>query len=286
MAQLGVQAMMLKNEFAAEGPFETLRKVREIGYRAIEVSQIPMTAENVAQLARAREELGITVAALSANLTAPVGKPGESLTTDFGKIVDDAQRLGASMLRIGMLPMSAMRSLEALVEFADRSNEMAERLADHGIRLYYHNHHIEFAKVHGTYLLDIIADRAPRIGLELDVHWIQRGGLDPATTIRAYGDRVAMVHLKDYRIGRIPEAVFEQLDAGDTSGWAAAFAGVVEFAEVGEGNLDFPGIIAASLEVGAQYLLVEQDEHYGRTPLDCLRTSYDNLVGLGFADLF
>lgn len=286
MAQIGVQAMMLKDDFAKAGPFETLRAVREIGYRAVEVSQIPMTPENVAELDRARGELGMTIAALSASLTATPGRTGESLTDDFDKIVADAHALGCSMLRIGMLPFDAMRSLEAVLDFCDRTDEMAARLADQGIRLYYHNHHIEFAKFDGKHLLDIIADRAPRMGLEIDVHWVQRGGLDPVATLRKYGDRVAMVHLKDYRIGRLPEEAFAKLGSGDIRGFMADFAGVVQFAEVGEGNLDFPAIIAASQEIGAEYLLVEQDDQYGRTPLDCLRTSHDNLVGLGFAGLF
>lgn len=285
MAQIGVQAMMLKDQFAETGPFETLRAVREIGYRAVEISQIPMTPENVAELGRARKELGVTIAALSVSLT-PGRFGGDSLTEDFDKIVADARALDCSMLRIGMLPFGALRSLDAVRAFCDQSNQVAERLGAEGIRLCYHNHHIDFAKYDGAYVLDIIADRAPLVGLEIDVHWVQRGGLDPVRTLRKYGERVAMVHLKDYRIGTLPDAAFAKLDAADFAGFLAHYESVVQFAEVGEGNLDFPAIIAASQEIGAQYLLVEQDDQYGRTPLDCLRTSHDNLVGLGFADLF
>jgi sugar phosphate isomerase/epimerase len=284
MTRIGVQAMMLKDEFAEHGPFETLRRVRDIGYRAVEVSQIPMTAANVAELRRAVDELGMDIAALSASLTARPG--GESLTDDFDKIVADAKRLDATMIRIGMLPIEAMASLDALLDFCDRSNEAARRLADHGIRLYYHNHHVEFAKHEGRYLLDVIADHAPDVGLEIDVHWVQRGGLDPVTTLRKYGERVAMVHLKDYRIGTLPQDAVAALAAGDSAAFMTAFTGVVQFAEVGEGNLDFAAIVPTSLEIGAQYLLVEQDERYGRSPLDCLTTSRDNLVALGFGELF
>lgn len=286
MATIGVQAMMLKDNFAKDGPFETLRQVSEIGYHAVEISQIPMTAENVAELGRARTELGMDVASLSASLTAAPGSPNESLAGDFDKIVADAKTLGASMIRIGMLPFDAMASLDKVLEFCDRSNEMAIRLQEQGIGLYYHNHHVEFAKYDGTYLLDIIADRAPQMGLEIDVHWVQRGGLDPVTTLRKYGERVAMVHLKDYRIGQIPAEAFDSLAAGDFKAFMAAFTGVVQFAEVGEGNLDFASIVRASQEIGARYLLVEQDDQYGRSPLECLKTSHDNLVALGFADLF
>ena len=64
------------------------------------------------------------------------------------------------------------------------------------------------------------------------------------------------------------------------------FSGVVQFGEVGEGNLDFATIIPASLASGAEYLLVEQDDLYGRTVWEALQTSHDNLVKLGFAELF
>ena len=286
MATIGVQAMMLKDNFAADGAFETLRQVSEIGYHAVEISQIPMTPANVAELGRARTELGMDIASLSASLTNMPGRPGESLTEGFDKIVSDAKTLNTTMVRIGMLPFEAMASLDAVLAFCDATNEMAARLNDEGIGLYYHNHHIEFAKYDGTLLLDIIADRAPLMGLEIDVHWVQRGGLDPVTTLKKYGERVSMVHLKDYRIGQIPPAAFEALSAGDFPAFMAAFTGVVQFAEVGEGNLDFPSIINASEEIGARYLLVEQDEHYGRTPLECLQTSYDNLVELGYGHLF
>ncbi len=69
-------------------------------------------------------------------------------------------------------------------------------------------------------------------------------------------------------------------------GFMAEFKNVVQFAEVGEGNLDFPSIIPAAQAAGAEYLLVEQDELYGRTVWDALQTSYDNLVAMGHADLF
>ena len=286
MAKIGVQAMMLKDSFAEVGAFDTLRRVSDIGYHAVEISQIPMTTENVAELARARDELGMDIASLSANLTIAPGMPGESLTTGFDKIVADAKALDASMIRIGMLPFDAMGSLDKVLAFCDATNDVAARLAEHGISLYYHNHNIEFAKYDGKHLLDIIADRAPLLGLELDVHWIQRGGLDPVSTIAKYSDRVAMVHLKDYRIGALPESAFAALAAGDFPTFMAAFTGVVQFAEVGEGNLDFTGIIEQSITSDAKYLLVEQDDLYGRDVFDCLATSKDNLVALGYGDLF
>ena len=286
MAKIGVQAMRLKESVEEIGPFETLRKVSAIGYNAVEISQIPMTAGNVAELDRSRAELGMEMAALSVALEKPVGRPGDSLREDFDKIVDDARRLDSRLLRIGMLPFPAMQSLGAVIDFAKEANGYAERLQEHGIGLYYHNHHIEFAKFDGKYMLDIIADNSPAMGMEIDVHWVQRGGLDPVRTINKYAGRTAMVHLKDYRIGEMPAAAFGMLQTGDFPGFMQEFKNVVQFAEVGEGNLDFPSIIDASQAAGAEYMLVEQDELYGRTVWEALQTSYDNLVAMGHSDLF
>ena len=278
--------MMLKESFAEIGAFETLRKVSAIGYNAVEISQIPMTPENVAELDRSRGELGMDIAALSVAMETPKGRPGDSLRDNFDKIVDDAKRLDSRLLRIGMLPFPAMKSIEAVIDFAKEANGYAERLAEHGIGLYYHNHHIEFAKFDGKYMLDIIAENSPAMGLEIDVHWVQRGGLDPVRTIEKYAGRTAMIHLKDYRIGELPEGAFGMLETGDFPGFMTEFKNVVQFAEVGEGNLDFPSIIDAAQAAGSQYLLVEQDELYGRSVWDALQTSYDNLVAMGHANLF
>jgi sugar phosphate isomerase/epimerase len=212
--------------------------------------------------------------------------PGDSLKDNFDKVVDDAKRLDSKLLRIGMLPFAAMKSIDAVIGFAKQANEYGERLQDHGLSLYYHNHHIEFAKFDGKYMLDIIAENSPAMGMEIDVHWVQRGGLDPVRTLEKYAGSTAMVHLKDYRIGQLPKESFGLLEKGDFRGFMDQFKDVVQFAEVGEGNLDFASIIPAAQAAGAKYLLVEQDELYGRTVWEALQTSYDNLVALGQSDLF
>lgn len=286
MAKIGVQAMMLKDSFAEVGAFETLRKVSDLGYNAVEISQVPMDEKNVSELERAQTELGMDVASLSVMMEKPVGRPGESLKNDFDKIVNDAKRLDTKLLRIGMLPFGAMTSIDAVIDFAKETNGYAERLQQEGLSLYYHNHHIEFAKFDGKYMLDIINENSPAMGLEIDVHWVQRGGLDPVRTLEKYAGNTAMVHLKEYRIGMLPESALGYLETGDFANFMTEFKNVVQFAEVGEGNLDFPSIIPAAQAAGAQYLLVEQDELYGRTVWEVLETSHRNLTAMGFSDLF
>ena len=84
-----------------------MRKVNELGYHAVEVSQIPMTAENVSELKRASEDFDIKIAALSAAVEPMMpGMPGETLSNDFDKIVNDCKTLNCNFLRIGMIPLT------------------------------------------------------------------------------------------------------------------------------------------------------------------------------------
>lgn len=284
-AKIGVQAMMLKEKFEELGAYETLKKVSELGYNSIEVSQIPMTPENVEAIKKASTDFGMEIASMSAGLK-PMTEGQESLSTHFDKIVADCKAVGADILRIGILPFDAMASLDKVIEFAHEANSYAEKLAEHGIKLYYHNHHIEFTKYDGKFLLDIIREEAPLLGFELDVHWVQRGGRNPIEVLKEYEGKVDLVHLKDYRVTQLPDEAFEALNNGDMEAFMQAFTNIIQFAELGEGTLDLPGIIEQSIKSGARYLLVEQDDQYGRDPFDCLATSRDYLYENGYKDLF
>ncbi len=280
---IGIQMMMLGDKVKEIGAYETLKKCAELGFHCVEISQIEMSTENVAQMKRACDEFDIKVAAMSAGLEPMVpGRPGEYLTTDFDKIVADCKTLNCNFLRIGMLPMTCMGSRAKALDFVKRADEMAEKLSREGIALYYHNHHIEFVKYDGEYLLDIIKNNTKHMGFEIDVHWCQRGGVNPIEVIKNFKGRIRLLHLKDYRVGevKLPEGEFDQ------TAFRTAFANVIEFAEVGEGNLPMKEIIETGLACGSEYFLIEQDAQYGRDPFDCLSTSRDNLIKLGFGDWF
>ena len=52
------------------------------------------------------------------------------------------------------------------------------------------------------------------------------------------------------------------------------------FAEVGEGNLNWPAILAATEESQVSWIVVEQDVCQ-RDPFESLQISYHNLLGMG-----
>ena len=270
-------------------PFEVMSKLVDIGYHCAEISQVPMTKENVAGFRRAIDELNFNVSSLTAAV-APMfpGQPGEYLSNpdDYKKMLDDARTLNCDMFRIGMMPMNAIGNVEKCIDFAKQAEEYCLKLKEDGIDLYYHNHHIEFMKLeNGEYLLDVLRANAPHMGFELDTHWIQRGGENPVKFIQKYAGSVRLLHLKDYRIANVKMPDMSGPDAMKKF-VSAFFAEPVQFAELGKGNLPLKECIEAGLAGGAEYFLIEQDDSYGRDPFDCLKDSRDHLIQLGYADWF
>ena len=269
--------------------YDVMAKLTDIGFHCAEVSQVPMTKENVAGFRRAIDELNFNFSSLSAAV-APLypGMPGEYLSNedDFKKMVDDAKTLDVDMFRIGMMPMNCIGNIEKCIDFAKQAEEYCAKLKEVGIDLYYHNHHIEFMKLeNGKYLLDVLRENAPSMGFELDTHWIHRGGENPVEFIKKYAGSVRLLHLKDYKIANV-----EMPDMSGADGMqkfvSAFFDKPVRFAELGAGSLPLKECIEAGLAGGAEYFLIEQDDSYGRDPFDCLRDSRAHLIELGYESWF
>lgn len=286
---IGVQmSTIAPNKMPKFDAYESMARLADIGYKCIEISQVPMSEENVKGFRRAIDELGFNVAAVSALTAANPMLPGCDMSNpdEMKKMIDDAKYLDCDMFRIGAMPLDARFSLQAAVDFAKQADDYACQLKEHGIDLYYHNHHFEFCRHGGKLLMDIIKENTQHLGFELDIHWIHRGGMDPVKFINQYAGRIRLLHLKDYRIAamEMPEGDFSTKE-GMMKAYAA-MNDIVQFAEVGEGTLDIPACIEAGLAGGSEYFLVEQDLSYGRDPFDCLKTSHDNLVKMGYGDWF
>ena len=270
-------------------PFEVMGRLTDIGFHCAEVSQVPMTKENVAGFRKAIDELNFNISSLTASIDPMVpGMPGEYLSNpdDYKKYLDDARTLNCDMFRIGMMPMNAIGDVQKCIDFAKEAEEYCLKLKEDGIDLYYHNHHIEFMKLeNGKYLLDVLRENAPHMGFELDTHWIHRGGENPVEFIKKYAGSVRLLHLKDYKIANV-----EMPDMRGADGMAkfvtAFFDKPVRFAELGAGSLPLKDCIEAGLAGGAEYFLIEQDDSYGRDPFECLKDSRAHLVSLGFEDWF
>jgi sugar phosphate isomerase/epimerase len=174
---------------------------------------------------------------------------------DLQPKIDLALEVGIERIGIPAVDSRRRGSAEgwkAVAKIADAAGALCLK---NGLELIYHNHSFEFAKFDGQYGLDIFYGNTDPalVKAELDVYWLQHGGVVPAEYVRKYAGRLAIVHVKDME------------DDADRS-----------FAEVGEGILDWPAILDAASESPCMWLLVEQDE-CKRPCMESARISYTNL---------
>lgn len=277
--KIGIQFSTIRPALEQMSLYELLKACAELGYHCIEISQIPMTAENVAVFQRARQEFAMEIAAINAGIESI--RPGmECLEKDYDKIVSDCRALDCHMLRIGSGPIFDLHSREDVLDYCRKVDVYAERLKNDGIDYYYHNHAFEFQRFAGETMLDTMRLHS-KVGFELDIHWIHAGGEDPVRVINRFAGRIRLLHLKDYRMA-YPQV---DVDAMRRQGVNPQYLGI-QFAEIGEGTLDIQGCIQAGLDGGSEYFLIEQDRTYHRTPLEALKISRDNLIAMGYEDWF
>jgi sugar phosphate isomerase/epimerase len=231
----------------------TLRKVREIGYTTVQLSGLgPIDPRELAGLL---QDTGLH--AVSTH------ESWDRFRTDLDALIEEHTLWNCAHPAIGGLPGDYFTA-DGLKRFLDELAPIAERLAAAGMDFSYHNHNHELARIgERTWLGALYADAAPEmLKAELDTYWIQAGGGDPASWVRCCAGREPILHCKDMRI--TPER--EQ-----------------RFAEIGEGNLNWPAILEAAEAGGVESLMIEQDLCYDRNPFTSLRISYTNLKAMGYA---
>jgi len=228
----------------------TLKKVRAIGYQAIQISAFgPCEAGELAKMLSGE---GLAVCSTHTAWERFVG--------EIDRVIEEHRLWGCTHPAIGGMP-GEYRNADGIVTFARLASEVGAKLAEAGMDFSYHNHNFEFVKAGGKTWLEIFYARSdPRyVKAEIDTYWVQAGGGDPADWVRRCAGRMPILHLKDMVMG--PDGP--------------------RMAEIGEGNLNWPAILAAAADAGVEWYCVEQDECYERDPFDALKISLDNLHAMG-----
>lgn len=278
--KIALNMSMVKFIMWEQGPDVTFKQVKDAGISYFELSQVEMTDDFVERVSEASEKYGVTVISSSVIYKPLFGdnSKGLDLEKDLEKIIYFNKKLGVKYVRDSLMPRDCIHNEKGYYEAAEVFNHYGKILLDEGIKFYYHNHHFEFEKYNGKTGFEILVENTDPnyVGFELDIHWIQRAGNDPVKWIQRLSGREDLVHLKDYRIyfpdGEPKPDIFRKEQC-------------IQFAEIGEGNLDMKAIINAAIDGGAIYLPIEQDDTYGLDPFACVRKSIANIKLLGFEDL-
>lgn len=227
----------------------SLRKVKELGYEAVQASGLgPIEADEL------REILG------SFGLTMCATHIGwDRLSDHLDEVIADHKLWNCEYVGLGSMPKNYQAGLDGYREFVKVFSEIGRRLSDSGLHLVYHNHCFEFERFDGTVGMDVLLDGAgpQTYTLELDTYWVQAGGANPVEWIAKASGRLKVIHLKDMAV----------------NGWTPVFA------EVGQGNFNWPAIIDACRQSGVEWYVVEQDTCQ-RDPFESLGMSRHHLQSL------
>jgi len=236
-AQLYTCRDSLKNASAIAA---TLKRLRQIGYTAVEACCI--SAILCEEFSRILADNGIVCCS---------SHEGDFLDAPE-QAVDRLRALGCKTAVYAYPHGVDLSSRKRVDEWIARLQRAAEVLARAGQVLCYHNHNLEFRKLDGRLILDLIFEGAPALKAEPDTYWIQYGGGDIAAWCGKLAGRFPVIHLKDYQTTHENKPL-----------WC----------EIGEGVLDFKSIIAAAEAAGCQWFAVEQDTCPG-DPLESLARSF------------
>ena len=235
-----------------EGLDESLEKVKNIGYEAVQVSGIgaDITPEQVKELL---EKYQLYCCATHEGLP--------NLRDNFESVVAKLKLWECDFTALGH-PGNDFWSREGVITLANELDEIGAKFKNEGLKLGYHNHNCEFAKYTDKTFLEEIYDRTnpEHLYAELDVHWVTRGGGSPVSWIYKVAGRMPVIHFKDLVV----------VDNKPV------------FCEIGEGNLDWPGIIKACEETNVRWYSIEQDAPFGdRDIFESIAISFNNLKAMG-----
>jgi sugar phosphate isomerase/epimerase len=227
-----------------------MKRVREIGYPAVELAGT--AALPPAEAAKIVRDAGLQICSSHESPRMIVENPQE--------VVDRLGEFGVTHAVYAYpagVDFSDVSQVDGLITGLDVAGAV---MRSAGMTLCYHNHALEYFRRDGRTMLEqIFARTSPEhLQAELDIHWVQAGGGDPAEACRRLECRLPLLHVKDYSVTATGER---------------------QFAEVGHGNLNIPEILIAAEAAGCQWFIVEQDT-CPTDPFKCIARSLDYLKGL------
>lgn len=254
--RIGAQLFTVRDHTKTIADFEaTCKKLSEIGYTLVQVSGTPLDAK---EMRAVLDAYGLQVATTH--------KAFSDFKSDIRGVIEYNRTLGCDLCGMGCVPEGARENADAVSRYIDEVNAVAKILKSEGMRFGHHNHSYEYMRHEGGCSFDrMVAETDPEaVSFILDTYWVQFSGRSPEKEIRALGKRAEAVHLKDYRI--------------EVDDWKTPKMG-----EVGSGQLDWDGILAACEDAGTRWALVEQDvNHLNGDPFASLAVSREFLTKKGY----
>ena len=237
MKEFGIQIFSVRDKFKnVEDTKEALIALGEMGYSTIQTAgTYPYIEPQL--FARYVREAGLTVCGTH--------YPFENIENDIEGTIAYHEVLGTKNIGIGDMPKEFLESEKKTLEFIERYNKLAKIYSARGFKLTYHNHNFEFVKFEsGKTIFDLLIEGLDRenVSFVLDTFWCQYAGIDVRDMIERLSGRIDILHLKEMTADR------SNIDKYP-----------YPMVAIGEGNMNFAGIIKTAERAGVTYFVVEDD---------------------------
>jgi len=245
---VGAQLYTVRKQMQSKKDIEkTLARIAAIGYQYIQCSGFQYEAPWMRGLC---DRLGLKV-----TLT-----HGSDILGDIQGTIENHKILGCPYVGVGGMGKYD-RSPEGARKFLKEFTPAMEALHAAGLKFQYHNHAWEFARTGGERIYDVLVNESDPalMGFTLDTYWAHFAGMDVPGLVRAMKGRLDVCHYKDMALVNDKEQ---------------------RFAAIGDGNMNFPAIVEAFAYAGTQYAFIEQDDCYGKDPVEELARSWRYLEGM------
>ncbi len=267
--KVAVQLYSVRDDVSASMR-QTLEKVKAMGYDGVEFAGLYEI--DPSEIKAMCDEIGLIP--ISAHVTfSDMRKNPEEVLAAYATI-------GCKFVAVPYLVEQDRPGTDGFAKTIEDIGIIGKAAKKLGMQLLYHNHDFEFLKIDGKYALDILYDTIPAdyLQTELDVCWVNVGGEDPSAYIRKYTGRAPVVHLKDF-FGEKSDDMYELIGIkSDAPKRPSDF----EFRPVGSGVQNFPAILEAAKDAGAEWVVVEQDNaSMGLTPMESIKKSREYLKSIG-----
>jgi sugar phosphate isomerase/epimerase len=242
-------------------PIGTIRHVAETGYRYIEVANHQAEKDHgvgfgasAKEIKKALEDTGTRI--ISAHIF-PL-----ALTT-IKPVLEYFAELETTYV---VAPMDFFKDKAETLAKCKIYNELAKLCAEAGMKFLYHNHFHEFQIFDNKTVFDLIMENTDPslVGAELDTYWATRGGQDPVSVLKKYGERIRLIHQKDFPAAEKEKInLIDAVNKGNITVNMDYFTSVVSpktFTEIGIGILPIQEIIDVGNQTcKADYIILEQD---------------------------
>lgn len=227
------------NDFAA-----SMKAVAEMGYDGVETAGFCGLAP--AEVAKILADNGLKAEGAHTGVDS-------ILPAALRKTMDDYAAIGCKRLIVPWIGGPWTETEDDWKRFFAVMNLAAEDLAKEGFELGFHNHEDEF-RYGSAGLVPIVAMQegfSSKVKFQFDMSFVYAMGADGLALLRHNAGRVCSIHVK-------------------------AFSKSNPVAYVGEDDVPWADVIAASVTAGADWLVVEHED-YADTPMNCIRRDLENL---------